>query len=184
MPYEGFQVTIVLWGKNGMYFDIERAVSEWNGYTVWYYRSYRTFNLTLYEGWNLISITLILPNSSVSYVFGDKVTTVYEWDAVNKKYVEVDKIEPGKGYWVYATENCFVVLHGASLWEVNITLYDGWNLIGSIIVNNTVDGNVSNAYYVWDPLEKRYVAKDYIAPGEGAWALSYGNQTAEIIPKE
>ena len=75
-----------------------------------------------------------------------------------------------------------LTIRGVPVWECNITLYEGWNMIGSVIHNGIIPANIT-AMYTWDPVNKCYVKVDEIKPGIGVWILSKENITTKIKSK-
>ncbi|HDI52919.1 MAG TPA: hypothetical protein ENF89_02075, partial [Candidatus Bathyarchaeota archaeon] len=74
--------------------------------------------ISLYTGWNLIGIPINPRDPSIQGIFQGnlkKVQYIYGWDNENKtwkiwirgleKCANLNKLEPGKGYWVYVTDN-------------------------------------------------------------------------------
>ena len=105
-----------------------------------------TFSIDLIVGWNLISIPLIMPDTSIlsvlSSISGDWDYVLYynSTDASDhwKSYAtfkpsslnDLWDIDHTMGFWLRATNNTILTVYGQLPGNVNISLYAGWNLIG------------------------------------------------------
>ena len=101
-----------------------------------------SFTLSLNKKWNLISVPFTLRNDSPEHVFGGypEVSGVWDYDASNESWriwnpgapSNLDRIIPGKGYWVLTTGEVNVSLYGSE--DIHPQLYvdivAGWNLVG------------------------------------------------------
>jgi len=103
----------------------------------------RIYELSLTEGWNLISIPLEIENTSINAVFPDAndgdmiygyedgvwyVSTYYSdygvWDG------DVMTIQPDKGYWYVAKSAYNATIEGTEAGQRSVQISAGWNLIG------------------------------------------------------
>lgn len=132
-------------------------------------------SIDLKSGWNMVSVPVVLHNSTVSVVFPTALV-VYAWNAATKSYSAVTSLEPGKGYWVAVTTNTTVALSGLPVvtWTANMST--GWNMIGSVISQasfaapeDNPDSSVMAFTYWWDPVGKSYVLGATVEPGKGYW---------------
>ena len=139
--------------------------------------------LKLSKGWQMISIPLKPP------IRCDKYLIAYTWDPVNKTYVRVDEFEPGKGYWVYAREEMTVTFTGSEfLYEYNVSLTKGWNMIGTImgevylptVIEEYKLEKELKVAYTWDPVNKRYRGTEMLEPGKGYWVYAPNNTTLPL----
>ncbi|MCK5698739.1 MAG: PKD domain-containing protein [Candidatus Aenigmarchaeota archaeon] len=100
------------------------------------------FNLSLNEGWNLISLPLQLVNTSMFSVFPpNEVNYTSVWTYYGGSWKRYDfespfphlndlyDVEAGKGYWINM-ENADVVTIRGSLAASSVYLTTGWNLVG------------------------------------------------------
>jgi len=125
-----------------------------------------SFDLNLGAGWNLISIPLVIDNTSINAVFpnandGDELYTYsggwipatyysgYGWDG------DLETVEPDKGYWYSATMAYTATITGTDAGTRSVSIADGWNLIGytklspanlSYLLANVTDGDELYAY--------------------------------------
>ena len=99
--------------------------------------------------WNLISVPKKLSDNSTASAFGTT-ESVWEYDSLNKLWVEPANIQPGKGYWV-SNRTDAGLNYGSTSGQgdspgfdmTTVDLGQGWNLIGHMC---TQDQNVSNAF--------------------------------------
>jgi hypothetical protein len=110
----------------------------------------KSFRISLYRKWNLISVPFVMLDDSIDEVFKDikqDVTSVWTYDpehaicgkdwclyVPNNEINEIDEMVPGSGYWVLANKNTLLEI-GGSLFSPAATLPEkkvvhGWNLIG------------------------------------------------------
>lgn len=137
------------------------------------------FAITLQQGWNMVSVPLLMQDMSTSQVFPGAVA-VYTWNPTSKSYAAPAHIEPEKAYWVAVTVETLRPWHGVpvSAWDSPISA--GWNMIGSVrstdepvavsSLGEAPPGSIlRNAIYRWDPLTKSYEPATYIESGKGYW---------------
>ena len=153
---------------------------------------YPTYNITLHEGWNLISTPLTSRDDSINEVL-ENITG--KWDVV-KYYSTLDKADPWKtyrvgssvndlanidntmGFWIYINQpNVTLTVSGINPTSTSISLYAGWNLVGyptqtTETVGNALWGTGADRVEVFDPVSPyiKEVEPTYIMkPGEGYW---------------
>lgn len=152
-----------------------------------------TYNITLTEGWNLISTPLIQPDESIDKVL-ENITG--KWNVV-KYYDTTDADDPWKtyrvgastndlanidetmGFWINITEqNVNLTVSGTEPSSTSITLYAGWNLVGyptqtTETVANALWGTGCDRVEVFNATEpyliKEVEATYVMKPGEGYW---------------
>ena len=101
-----------------------------------------SFGLNIGDKWDLISVPFnLIGGGDIEEVFGDNSEVLEVWSYENgvwKVYSDVvqtlDKIEPGRGYWVKTTDSVNVLIGGSLMMPQSmppsIELDKGWNLIG------------------------------------------------------
>jgi hypothetical protein len=151
------------------------------------------WNITLSEGWNLISLPLIPDNSSIEAVLSgimEHVDSVWAYNAETGKWLMYDPDTPeisnlhemkdGVGYWIKMTSNVTLTIHGSEFPAPPATppvyhVVPGWNLIGyKEVVEMTVKDYLAGVEYVrlWTFVDGRWVAvkeTDLMVPGRGYW---------------
>lgn len=158
------------------------------------------FNLSLIEGWNLISIPVeindwILP-APFSSIIGNY-SNVFGF--INGNWVELmdnDEINETMGLWINMLQNgTLVVIGSLSKSPINFNLNQGYNLIGYPTLNESnvsyVFGNVSDlinifsyendVWYSYFPLKNKQLnTLKKIKPGYGYW-VKVKNDTTWIF---
>lgn len=141
------------------------------------------FELSLSEGWNLVSVPIEPDNPSVTAVFGDAVRgPVWAWDGDH--YRAAEDISPAVGYWVYGIEGLDAEVGGVrtvtgTLASVTATaLTPGWHLVGPVLSDGgttslplplaTVPRDISPSA-VWQYGGNGYEARAELDMGAGAW---------------
>jgi uncharacterized repeat protein (TIGR01451 family) len=155
-----------------------------------------SYTLTLSQGWNLISIPVKPADTSIKAVLAPidgKYTDVAAWNgnweyrsyAYGDWFGNLAAIEPKRGYWLYMKEPAELKVTGTADYDHSISLYAGWNLIGSTsrepAALNTALASVEGKYIdvaTWN--NGRWVYRSYaygdwfgdlntIEPGKGYW---------------
>jgi hypothetical protein len=156
-----------------------------------------TYNITLDEGWNIVSLPLEQSNESVDLVLSAitgkwdiiqiydplssepwKSYNIYRPDSLN----DFNTLNHRMGFWINITEPGGVNLTVSGLIPAStgINLYAGsWNLVGYPTLNNTTTvanalfGTTADRVLVYDtsePYHIKEVGPAYIMkPGEGYW---------------
>lgn len=120
-------------------------------------RKERQKKIYLKSGWNLISVPLKLINwelgeeIKVGNPFNEKpencFSSIYRYDTISGLFEKSDhfddwgwypatgsenftKLQPGRGYWAMAQQDCELTFMGTAPYDLNIPLVSGWNLIG------------------------------------------------------
>jgi hypothetical protein len=160
----------------------------------------QTVEISLLQGWNLISLPLqpvnVKPEEVLSSISGNY-TVVYEYDVTTGNYLEfapdslgntMSSMEARKGYWIYMQRASKLSVVGTSALK-SLSLKQGWNLVGiSIITPVLVKDAIKNvedklrAIYEFNASTGTYKAyipsgqKDFqtLDPGKGYWV--YANQ--------
>src|SRR5659263_279349 len=120
-------------------------------------RKERQKKIYLKSGWNLISVPLRLINwelgeeIKVGNLFNEKpencLSSIYRYNTTSGLFEKSDhfddwgwypatgsesftKLEPGRGYWLMAMQDCELTFMGTAPSDLDIPLVSGWNLIG------------------------------------------------------
>jgi hypothetical protein len=136
----------------------------------------KTHTISLVKGWNLISAPLSLTTWELGpeSVVGDplnvtpknSLTSIYRYNSSTGLFEKCShydgwgwhpatgsenftKLEPGIGYWVMAKDNCNLTFTGTEPSDLNITLNNGWTLIGWYSMQEALLGEEA---VVGDPL--------------------------------
>jgi len=153
-------------------------------------------NITLQEGWNLISIPLEQSDESIDQVLN---SIAGKWDCIQTydslspepwktnntlrpdQLNDFSTLNHKQGFWINITEpgGTILTVNGYDPPSTSIPLYAGWNLVGYPTLNNST--TVANALWgtsadkveVFDPAEPyriKEVGPTYLMkPGEGYW---------------
>ena len=153
------------------------------------------FNMSIAAGWNLISIPLVLDNTSIDAVFPDAsdgdvlyaneggwITATYYsgygWDG------DLETIVPDKGYWYGANAAYTATIEGTEAGSRSVPIATGWNLVGYTrlnetgiddLIQNVSDGDVLYAYAEEWIKTKYYSGYGWdgdlttMQPGKGYW---------------
>jgi len=137
---------------------------QYSGKVGPYGASYIT-DLMLYEGWNLISIPLVLNDTNLSSIFsGVDYSVIYSWNPFTQQWGyympgiggNLTELSIDKGYWIHVKKEASITLSGRSPYPFrNISLQPGWNLVsyvgyGRSPVNNTMIDIDYLYLYGWD----------------------------------
>ena len=114
-------------------------------------------NINLHTGWNLISVPLNLITWELGdeSIVGDPLNvtpkhsliSIYRYNSTSGSFEKCDyfdnwgwspatgsenftELEPGRGYWVMANQDCILTFDGTSPFDLNISINKDWNLVG------------------------------------------------------
>ena len=125
------------------------------------------FSITIYTGWNLISLPIMPSNTSIDEVicdekalpddmiFGDEAGPGITWKSA--MYIEgvgwygdLSELTPEEGYFYYRTGEDFrLTIAGKVLTNISTPVYEGWNLLGyASVTSESMD--VINEPYAGD----------------------------------
>ncbi len=133
--------------------------------------------IMLSPGWNFISVPYALNNSSVDFLFADvEYGSIIYYDAASEIWLDVEELEPLKGYMVYALDFGIIPLDKLAGVEepipgvpgASVPIYEGWNAIGftdstqSLSAEFTL-GIIDDSYFqVVGPLNQATLTYRYI----------------------
>ena len=126
-----------------------------------------TLNLSLSPGWNMVSVPLLLENTSPDAVFpaAEGVVAVYEWNPDGTCYVPPDSIDPTRAYWVAVTKPTTLPLTGLALTSYVVDLTPGWHMLGSVWLGD--EGGAVSRFAGAPPLALRLPAYELASSGAG-----------------
>jgi len=185
-------------------FDEFSLVADVNGEVTWEIADNNTaaisvstpqeeaLSLTLTPGWNMVSVPLLLENTSPDAVFpaAEGVVAVYEWDPDDTCYVPPDSIAPTRAYWVAVTELTTLPLTGLALKSYVVDLTPGWHMLGSVWLGE--EGGAVSRFSGAPPLVMRlpayeldsggagYLSTSGVETGAGFWLSVDGSCTVQV----
>ncbi|MBD3181300.1 hypothetical protein GF312_03345 [Candidatus Poribacteria bacterium] len=103
--------------------------------------------IPLYQGWNLISIPLKIPNIDSSIFvqdIEDNYRSIWTYDSFFEQWRKRIKgqmddlyiIQSKKAYWIDMAEDDILLITGEEFTNTSITLYNGWNMAGYCSLDN------------------------------------------------
>ena len=148
---------------------------------IWYPQSNLTVEYN--AGWNLVGLPLSVDDNNYLVQFPNAVEgTLYGYNAV---YEEETTLENGKGYWLRIESNNPNLFTGEPITELNISLYDGWNMITSISSSVQVENIIDNDGIIIDGtvfgFDGVYQESDLLLAGKGYWLKASSSGIITII---
>ncbi|MBI3193197.1 MAG: AGE family epimerase/isomerase, partial [Ignavibacteriae bacterium] len=139
-----------------------------------------TINYSL--GWNLVSLPVRLGDATTSIVFPNSTSSAFSYND-SASYQVSDSLTVGKGYWLKFGSSTLMNIAGLNVTAETIAVNEGWNLIGSISSNVSVEniisipgGLVTTDFYGYS---NGYVAAWTIESGKGYWVKV--SQTGQLV---
>jgi hypothetical protein len=133
-------------------YSVDLAGGQVKWFRVQIGRTADSTTLTIYPGWNLVSLPLVPYNSNPRFVFSDESGQVFigkiwrygrEEAGRAQNYQAVKEIKSGEAYWVYSVRDtaATVVVYGTS-GSGFANLNEGWNLIGPSLLHGRSSGTL------------------------------------------
>jgi Tol biopolymer transport system component len=159
--------------------------------------------IPLAAGWNLVSFPMVPEPAEPSLLLTAPEDAggaplyrapVFSWDAVARRYLAAEALEPGQGYWIYCSESASVYLEVAWVAPVDalFPLVRGWQLVGPVGYGEeavpTWDGSgvplPRESIWLWDGENYANPAQNTIPCGQGSWIYSPLPQAldVELVP--
>ncbi len=137
-----------------------------------------TSEISVSEGWNMISAPLLADDMMVTTLFPNAVSSAFMF---NNGYIQADELYNGTGYWLKFPSPEMITVEGMQVALTN-TLNEGWNMIGPFESEVTVSsittipsGIISSQFFGFS---NGYVSSDILEPGKGYWVKA--SQSGEI----
>lgn len=135
---------------------------------VYYYA--KTYPMPVNKRWNIISIPLNVQDSLKSSLFPTAISEAYMYRGT---YLRQDTLKNGIGYWLKFSKDEFVPIVGREVFIDTVTVFEGWNIIGSIsypVPTSTIvqlpPDIVTSSYFGY---KGGYFPTDILLPGLGYW---------------
>lgn len=126
-------------------------------------------NVDVLEGWNLVSVPVMMEEMTVSSIFPTASTDAFYFDG---QYTPTTDLTNGTGYWLKFDAPESISLEGDPVFA-NIPLAEGWNIFGvydqQVSVSNLVTepaGIFASNFFGFDGT---YNSTDVLIPGKGYW---------------
>lgn len=130
-------------------------------------------NVEVLAGWNMTSVPVQAVHMTLGALFPDVVAPAYYFSNAYQPINEGDPLTPGVGYWTYFNEPHTYQVCGTIVGNKDITVNDGWNMIGSFDTLVTVSAITSTPAGILSPplygYGTAYVETTTLIPGEGYW---------------
>ena len=125
---------------------------------------------SLNNGWNILSVPLAANDMTGTTLFPTSISPFYSY---NSGYSQASILENGKGYWTKFDSSQSVVISGIYVSGDEISVTQGWNLIGpfeTIVPVNTITTIppeiIVSPFYAYDD---GYGTPTVLMPGKGYW---------------
>ncbi|MBV6421830.1 MAG: hypothetical protein DAHOPDDO_03112 [Ignavibacteriaceae bacterium] len=138
-------------------------------------------SVSINNGWNLLSVPLAASDMTGTFLFPTAISPFYYYNA---GYNQVTTLENGKGYWAKFDSSQNVTITGNHVTGDEISIVQGWNLIGPFAYNVVVSGittvppNIlSSPFYGY---EGGYIIPTTLLPGKGYWIKANQNGVIQL----
>lgn len=129
------------------------------------------FTVNLSDGWNILSVPVSAPDMTAITLFPTAISPFYSF---NSTYNQVSSLENGKGYWAKFDGNQDITITGTSVNNNEISVNQGWNLIGPFAFDLPVSSITTfppdiiiSTFYGYDGVG--YTMANTLQPGKGYW---------------
>lgn len=137
-------------------------------------------DIVLKEGWNFISFRLDPEEGDPTKTLAVRGAPCYDppvwhWDAAAASYTEVDQLQAGSGYWVYANADCTVAdIALVPDTDGPLTVHAGWNAAGPVgasldIAFPELSAPVRPPAWEWDAEQQKYRCAERLKTGNACW---------------
>ena len=148
---------------------------------IWYPQSNLTVEYS--EGWNMVGLPLIVNDNNYLVQFPNAVEgTLYGYNAI---YEEENTLENGKGYWLRISINDSNGFTGEAISELNISLYEGWNMITGmstiVLIESIIDNDgiiIEGTVFGFDGV---YQESGSLLAGKGYWLKAISSGIITIV---
>jgi hypothetical protein len=138
-------------------------------------------SLSINNGWNILSVPLAASDMTGINLFPTAISPFYDYNA---GYNQVTTLENGKGYWAKFDSSQTVTITGYYVPVTEISVVQGWNLIGPFEYDVVVSGlttsppNIlSSPFYGY---EGGYIIPTTLLPGKGYWIKANQNGVIQL----
>jgi hypothetical protein len=140
--------------------------------------------LTIFKGWNMVSIPVDAANRWRDSLFPDASSRAFTYEG---SYKAKDTLAVGRGYWIKYPNATMIPLRGVPVKTDTIQVTAGWNMVGSISepvpaesVTTEPSGIKASNFFGYDG---RYAVADTLQPGKAYW-IKMGQVGKIILSKE
>ncbi len=142
-----------------------------------------TISIQVKSGWNLLSVPLAADDPGFSSLFPTAVSKGYFFD---EAYQPMDSVVLGRAFWVKFASAEIIAVTGLRVFEQDISLKPGWNMIGGLRTPMSrgefiivPDSSFSSGFYGYDQ-DSGYVRTDTLFAGHGYWLKVKSSGTLSI----
>ena len=132
--------------------------------------SIRTIELQVANGWNLVSMPLMVTNNSTINIFPQSISDAFLYSGA---YIREDSLSLGHGYWLRFNQAQGLAILGTRVLAETIQVSSGWNLIGSLPTPIPVDAMITAPQGIIQSRIYSYISGyssvDTLYPGYGYW---------------
>jgi protocatechuate 3,4-dioxygenase beta subunit len=140
--------------------------------------------MSVNSNWNLVSLPVTVTDAHLSNLFPTASSNAFGFDASGGQYNTSSMLAYGAGYWVRFTAPQFISLSGTARSTETVTLYPGWNLVGSVSTSVPVSSITSSPVNVLSSdffgYSNGYVIASSVDPGMGYWIKASSGGTISI----
>lgn len=127
-------------------------------------------SVSINNGWNILSVPLLSNDMTGASLFPSAISPFYTYSS---GYQQVTTLQNGKGYWSKFDGNQSVTISGNLVNTNDISVTQGWNLVGPFNTNVPVSGITSTPpNIIVSPFfgyENGYTTPTELLPGKGYW---------------
>jgi len=129
-----------------------------------------TGDVTVFAGWNLLSVPVLAADMSVNTLFSNAASYAFRFD---NGYLVEDTLVNGEGYWLKFNQADTFHISGQPVAEKRVAVNAGWNIIGpfesKVLTSNITSEPVGIVQSEYFEFENGYKIAAELQVGKGYW---------------
>ena len=138
-------------------------------------------SVSINNGWNILSVPLAANDMTGATLFPSAISPFYSYSS---GYQQVTTLQNGNGYWAKFDGNQSVTISGTLVNTNEVSVTQGWNLIGPFntnisvsVITTTPPNIIASPFFGY---ENGYTTPTELLPGKGYWIKTNASGTIHL----